>query len=83
MAWNTAICQTCCDPPKVALNASEVFRNARDLTQYIYTSTIQTETGKPYQFKSQTERIQTMLGRLNNPQGQAFRRNGGAGCPPS
>jgi hypothetical protein len=83
MAWNTAICQTCCDPPKVAQNASEVFRNARDLTQYIYTSTIQSQTGKQYQFKSQTERIQTMLGRLNNPQAQAFRTNGGAGCPPS
>jgi hypothetical protein len=80
MAWNTAICQTCCTPPKVALNASEVFRNTRDLSQYIYTSTIQGQTGKPYQFKSQTERLQTLMGRVNNPQAIAFRRDGGVGC---
>lgn len=80
MAWNTAICQSCCTPPKVALNASEVFRNTRDLSQYIYTSTIQGQTGKPYQFKSQTERLQTLMGRVNNPQAIAFRSNGGVGC---
>jgi hypothetical protein len=80
MAWNTAICQTCCTPPKVALNASEVFRNTRDLSQYVYTSTIQGQTGKPYQFKSQTERLQTLMGRVNNPQAIAFRRDGGVGC---
>jgi hypothetical protein len=85
MAWNTAICQVCCNPPQVAQNASEVIDNNRDLTQYIYTSTIQgvrqqTQPNYRYQYKSQTERIQTMIGRLSNPQAIAFRRNGGANC---
>ena len=81
MAWNTAICQTCCSPPQVAVNASEVLRNNRDLTQYIYVSTIQEQRPTyTYQYKSQTERIQTLMGKLNNPQAQAFRNNGGANC---
>jgi hypothetical protein len=79
MAWETAICS--CPGgavPEVAVNASEVLRNNRDLTQYVYVSTIQSQ--KPnytYQYKSQTERIQTLMGRLNNPQAQALRSNGG------
>jgi hypothetical protein len=85
MAWNTAICQTCCIPPQPAVNASEVADNNRNLTQYIYASTITAErqVTKPsyqYQYKSQTERIQAMVGRLTNPQAIAFRQNGGANC---
>lgn len=81
MAWETAICPSCCSTPQVALNASEVFRNNRDLSQYIYVSTIQGERPNyKYQYKSQTERIQTLMGRLNNPQAQALRSNGGANC---
>lgn len=80
MVENTRICQVCCDPPQVALDASEITRNNQNLTTYIYTSTIQSElpAWKPrYQFKSQTERIQALAGQLNNPQAIAFRRNGG------
>jgi hypothetical protein len=81
MAWNTAICQTCCTPPEVALNASQVLENNRNLTQYIYTSTIQSQRpGYTYQYKSQTERLQTLMGRLTNPQAIALRRNGGVAC---
>lgn len=80
--WNTAICQTCCTPPEVAVNASEVVTNNRDLTQYIYFSTIQSQSQmlpqkNKYQFKSQTERLQVLNGKLTNPQAIAFRRNGG------
>jgi hypothetical protein len=81
MAWNTAICQVCCNPPQVALNASQVLENNRNLTQYIYTSTIQAQRpNKPYQYKSQTERLQTLMGRISNPQAVALRSNGGVGC---
>lgn len=81
MAWNTAICPVCCNPPNVALNASEVFRNTRDLSQFVYVSTIQGQRPNyTYQYKSQTERIQTLMGRVNNPQARAMRSNGGVGC---
>jgi len=81
MAENTGVCPLCCSTPQVALDASEVFRNNRDLTQYVYVSTIQSQRpGYKYQYKSQTERLQTLLGKLNNPQGQALRSNGGQGC---
>lgn len=79
--WNTAVCQTCCTPPEVAANASEVISNNQNLTQYIYTSTIQGQIpGYKYQFKSQTERLQTLNGKLTNPQSIALRRTGGQGC---
>jgi hypothetical protein len=82
MAWSTAICQTCCTPPQVAANASQVLENNRNLTQYIYTSTIQAQRpNKPYQYKSQTERLQTLMGKLSNPQAVALRNNGGVPCP--
>jgi hypothetical protein len=85
MAWSTAICQVCCDPPKVAQNASEVTDNNRDLTQYIYVSTIQSarQQVRPnykYKYKSQTERIHTLIGKLTNPESIAFRQDGGANC---
>ena len=85
MAWNTAICPVCCNPPQVALNASEVADNNRNLTQYIYASTIQSQrqVANPnyrYQYKSQTERLQALMGRVSNPQAVAMRSNGGVGC---
>jgi hypothetical protein len=84
MAWNTAICQTCCTPPQVAVNASQVLENNRNLTQYAYVSTIQAQRpNKPYQYKSQTERLQALMGKLSNPQAVALRTNGGAGCSDS
>ena len=82
MAWSTAICQICCTPPQVAANASQVLENNRNLSQYVYVSTIQAaRPNKPYQYKSQTERLQTLMGKLSNPQAVALRSNGGVPCP--
>ena len=62
-------------------NASEVIDNNRNLSQYVYVSTIQGQTpGYKYQYKSQTERLQTLMGKLNNPQSIALRVSGGQGC---
>ena len=85
MSENTRTCLQCCDPPVIAVNASEVISNNRDLTQYVYVSTIQSQlqATKPnyrYQYKSQTERIQTLVGKIANPQAVAMRSNGGQPC---
>jgi hypothetical protein len=81
MVENTRICAVCCNPPQVAGNASQVLENNRNLTQYIYTSTIQgLRPNKPYQYKSQTERLQALMGKLSNPQAVALRSNGGVAC---
>lgn len=78
MSENTRICGLCCSTPTVAVDASEVLRNNRDLTQQVQVSTIQSvKPNYKYQYKSQTERIQTLMGRLNNPQAVALRSNGG------
>ena len=62
-------------------NASEVIDNNRNLSQYVYVSTIQAaKPGYKYQYKSQTERLQTLMGKLNNPQSIALRVSGGQGC---
>ena len=62
-------------------NASEVIDNQRNLSQYVYVSTVQAaRPGYTYQYKSQTERLQTLMGKLNNPQSIALRVNGGQGC---
>jgi hypothetical protein len=82
MAWSTAICPSCCTVPQVAQNASQVLENNRNLSQYAYVSTIQAvRPNKPYQYKSQTERLQTLMGKLSNPQAVALRSNGGVPCP--
>jgi hypothetical protein len=76
--WNSGVAQVGNSTPQVAVNASEVFRNNRNLTEYIYVSTVQGQRpGYIYQFKSQTERIQALQGRMNTPQAQALRNNGG------
>ena len=81
MAENTRTCALCCSTPQVAVDASEVLRNNRDLTQYVYVSTIQGQVpGYKYQYKSQTERLQTLIGKISNPQAQALRSNGGQPC---
>ena len=85
MSENTRTCLPCCNPPVVAVNASEVTSDARNLTQYVYVSTVQSQlqTTNPnyrYQYKSQTERIQTLIGKLANPQSVALRSNGGQPC---
>ena len=81
MSENTRTCLPCCNPPVVAVNASEVISDARNLTQYVYVSTIQSQVPNyKYQYKSQTERIQTLIGKLANPQAVAMRSNGGQPC---
>ncbi len=81
MGENTRTCLPCCNPPVVAVNASEVISDARNLTQYVYVSTIQSQVPNyKYQYKSQTERIQTLIGKLANPQAVALRSNGGQPC---
>lgn len=81
MAENTRTCALCCSTPQVAVDASEVLRNNRDLTQYVYVSTIQSQVpGYKYQYKSQTERLQTLIGKISNPQAVALRSNGGQPC---
>ncbi len=78
MAENTSTCPSCCSTPQVAGDASEVLRNNRDLTQYVYVSTIQSaRPNYTYQYKSQTERLQTLIGKISNPQAVALRSNGG------
>ena len=76
--WNSGVTQVGNSTPQVAVNASEVLTNGRNLTEYIYVSTIQGQRpGYTYQYKSQTERIHALQGRMNNPQAQALRNNGG------
>jgi hypothetical protein len=64
-----------------ALNASQLTDNMRNLTQYNYEKDmkLQNPDYKP-QYKSQTDRLYALMGRLNNPQAVALRRNGGDGC---
>ena len=78
MVEQSGICPLCCSTPEVATDASQVFENNRNLTQYVFVSTIQAKTpGYTYKYKSQTERIQTLMGKLNNPQAKAMKSNGG------
>ena len=88
MAENTRTCALCCSTPQVALDASEVTRYEQDLTNYVYASTITSvraakTPGYQYQFKSQTERIQALIGRITTPQATALRNNGGQCGQPS
>lgn len=77
MSESTAICQVCCNPPAVAFYASQYTDNQQNLAEYGYVSTFQATTGKPYQFKSQRERLLYIQGKVANPQAIALRRNGG------
>jgi hypothetical protein len=88
MAENTRTCALCCTTPQVATDASQVFRYQRDLTEYVYASTITsvraaTTPGYQYQYKSQTERIQALIGRITTPQATALKSNGGQCGQPS
>jgi hypothetical protein len=82
MSENTRTCKDCCTPPEVAADASEVTRQGQDLTTYIYASTITAarqvkNPGYQYQFKSQTERLQALMGKITTPEAISLRRNGG------
>ena len=63
--FNVGICQLCMSTPQIALNSYEGSVNQQNLTNWIFVSTIQ--AARPnyvYQYKSQTERIQALMGRL-------------------
>jgi len=52
--------------PTVAVDSYQVITQARNQTQWFYVSTIQAATPNyVYQYKSQTERIQALQGRLS------------------
>ncbi len=66
MAENTRICALCCSTPQVALNPYQLAQRNAAQTEYFYVSTVQAATpGYVYQYKSQSERIQALIGRLS------------------
>jgi hypothetical protein len=68
-------------PANEAWNSSQLTDNKRNLTQYKFQQEmiLQNPDYKP-QYKSQTDRLYALMGKLNNPQAFALRRNGGDGC---
>ena len=66
MSENTRTCSLCCSTPQVAVNSSQVTNQLLNLTTYAYVSTIQSTTpGYVYKYKSQTERIQALMGKIS------------------
>ena len=52
--------------PTVAINSSQRISQTQNLNQWFYVSTVQAATPNyVYQYKSQTERIQALQGRLS------------------
>lgn len=52
--------------PTVAIDSSQRISQTQNLTQWVYISTIQSANPNHiYQYKSQTERIQALQGRLS------------------
>jgi hypothetical protein len=68
-------------PPHKAYDASDVTTYRRDCTQYTFVKEIEdANPGYKYQYKSHTERLQALTGKITTPQAIAFRRNGGPPC---
>jgi len=66
MSQNTGICQCGISTPQIAINSSQLLNKTQNLTQWIYVSTVQAaKPGYVYQYKSQTERIQSLMGGLS------------------
>jgi hypothetical protein len=66
MSANTGICQCGISTPQVAVNSSQLLNTTQNLMQWAYVSTVQAaRPGYVYQYKSQTERIQALMGGLN------------------
>ena len=66
MSENTGICQCGISTPQIAINSSQLSNRTLNLTNYIYVSSIQAaRPGYVYQYKSQTERIQSLMGGLS------------------
>jgi hypothetical protein len=69
MSQNTRTCQCCMSTPQVAVNSSQVSTRLQGQTQWFYVSTLQAANPTyKYQYKSQTERIQALMGRLSQGQ---------------
>jgi hypothetical protein len=67
--------------PHKAYYSSELTEYKRNVTQYNYVRVMEdTDPDFKYQYKDETERIQTKLGKITTPQAIAFRRNGGPPC---
>ena len=66
MSQNTGICQCGISTPQIAINSSQLLNKTLNLTNYIYVSTVQAAVpGYIYKYKSQTERIQALMGGLS------------------
>lgn len=66
MSENTRICPDCCSTPQIAVNNYDITARLQEQTNYIYASTINgSKPKKRYQFKTETERIQALLGKLS------------------
>jgi len=66
---NTGLCNCLGSTPQVALNSYQLTGNIQNKTQWYYVSTIQAANPSyVYQYKSQTERIQSLMGRLTKNQ---------------
>jgi hypothetical protein len=66
MSENTRTCQCGISTPQIAINSSQVISGLQNRTQWNYVSTLQaTVPNYVYKYKSQTERIQSLIGRLS------------------
>ena len=66
MSQNTGICQCGISTPQIAINSSQLTNTLQYQTQWVYKSTIQgVKPNYTYQYKSQTERIQSLMGQAS------------------
>jgi hypothetical protein len=65
MSQYYGICQCAISTPQIAINSSQLLNTNQNLMQWAYVSTVQAvKPGYIYQYKSQTERIQSLMGGL-------------------
>jgi hypothetical protein len=65
----TNICGCGMSTPQVAVNSYQLTGRLQNQTQWFYVSSIQAANPKyVYQYKSQTERLQALMGRLSQNQ---------------
>jgi hypothetical protein len=59
--------QSCISSPQVAIDSSKLLSNLQNQVEWVYKSTIEGVKGSnyTYQYKSQTERLQGLMGRLS------------------
>jgi len=69
MSQNTRTCQCGISTPQIAVNSSQNLNTLQNQAQWFYVSTIEaTVPNYKYQYKSQTERIQALMGRISQGQ---------------